>query len=191
MKHHTPHTAGYSLIEALVAISILLIVITGPLTILTTTARSSSYASEQVAAFFLAQEGLELIQKMRDDLFLQHFQNPVAVNNPWVSFKSLVDPVCTTACRVVLSNTGGVTVSAISSTVPSTLLYAGATTTRARIGHTNTAAMTPTYTRRITVFDGANGVRVRSEVTWISGSIAATQRVELDTYLYNAYNIQP
>ena len=50
---------GFSLVETLVAISILLIVIVGPMTISMSTAKSSSFASEQVQAFFLAQEGLE------------------------------------------------------------------------------------------------------------------------------------
>ena len=63
--------SGFSLVETLVAISILLIVIVGPMTISMQSAKSSSFASEQVQAFFLAQEGLELAEKARDDLLLR------------------------------------------------------------------------------------------------------------------------
>lgn len=65
--------SGFSLVETLVAITILLIVISGPLAISTSTARSTSFSSEQVEAFFLAQEGAELAQKIRDDLLLAAF----------------------------------------------------------------------------------------------------------------------
>lgn len=181
--------SGYSLIEVLVAISILLIVVTGPLTILTTTARSTNFASEQVAAFFLAQEGLELIQKRRDDRFLQHFHNPTTVTNPWQSFKSDVAACIPGPCRARLQNDGVVVVEAAGTPTLQLLQYR--TANRARISHETGTAMLPAYSRRITVTDEGAGVRVRSEVTWISGSVAATQRVQLDTYLYNSYNINP
>ena len=41
------------------------------MTISMQSAKSSSFASEQVQAFFLAQEGLELAEKARDDLLLR------------------------------------------------------------------------------------------------------------------------
>ncbi len=179
---------GYSLVEVLVAISILLIVVTGPLTILTTTARSTNFASEQVAAFFLAQEGLELIQKIRDDLFLEHFNGTRA--DPWNDFKDAITACISGPCRVQLADSGEVTVGAATTPVVRTLQYAGSG--RARIRHDATASvMAPTYSRRITVTDGGDGVLVRSEVTWVSGSVAATQRLQVDTYLYNSYNISP
>jgi prepilin-type N-terminal cleavage/methylation domain-containing protein len=51
--------SGFSLVETLVAISLLLIMIVGPMAISAKTAKSTSFASEQVQAFFLAQEGLD------------------------------------------------------------------------------------------------------------------------------------
>lgn len=64
---------GFSLVETLVAITLLLLVIVGPMTIVSSSARSTSFSSEQVTAFFLAQEGAELVQKARDDLQLQNY----------------------------------------------------------------------------------------------------------------------
>lgn len=70
---HYSKQSGFSLVETLVAITILLVVIIGPMTISSSAAKSTSFASEQVTAFFLAQEGAELIEKARNDLLLEHF----------------------------------------------------------------------------------------------------------------------
>jgi len=51
---------GFTIIEALVAIVILLIAILGPLALLSSAIRESGYAKDQIIASFLAQEGVEL-----------------------------------------------------------------------------------------------------------------------------------
>ncbi|NCO61881.1 prepilin-type N-terminal cleavage/methylation domain-containing protein, partial [Candidatus Kaiserbacteria bacterium] len=81
---------GFSLVEVLVAITLLLLIVTGPMKIITDANHSTAFASEQVTAFFLAQEGLELAQKGRDDLMLQYFDKQFNNNgnmvNPWAKF---------------------------------------------------------------------------------------------------------
>src|SRR3989344_1273934 len=84
MMFYQNKQSGFSLVETLVAISVLLIVVVGPMTISMRTAKSTSFASEQVQAFFLAQEGLELAHKGRDDLLLQNFAG--TINNSWTRF---------------------------------------------------------------------------------------------------------
>lgn len=49
--------------ETLVAITILLIVVVGPMKIIISASNSTSFSGEQVVAFFLAQEGAEIAQK--------------------------------------------------------------------------------------------------------------------------------
>jgi len=71
---HNPSQRGFSLIEVLVAITLLLMVIVGPMQMLKQTSNSTSYANEQMVAYFLAQEGIELVQKRRDDLLLEYFR---------------------------------------------------------------------------------------------------------------------
>lgn len=61
---------GFTLVETLVAISILLIVIIGPMTIAARGLQSSYFANDQTTAVFLAQEALESIIKLRDDAAL-------------------------------------------------------------------------------------------------------------------------
>lgn len=69
---HT-HTSqyGYSLIEALVSIAVLLIAIVGPMTIASQGIKTAAFTLEQNTAFFLAQEGIEIITALRDDFALE------------------------------------------------------------------------------------------------------------------------
>jgi prepilin-type N-terminal cleavage/methylation domain-containing protein len=58
--------SGFTLIESLVAITILVTAILGPMTIAATGISSAIYARDQETAFFLAQEGLEYVRNVRD-----------------------------------------------------------------------------------------------------------------------------
>lgn len=62
----TPQS-GFTLVETLVAISILLLVIIGPMTIAAKGLQEAYYANEQITAVFLAQEAIESIRNLRDD----------------------------------------------------------------------------------------------------------------------------
>jgi prepilin-type N-terminal cleavage/methylation domain-containing protein len=62
---------GFTIIETLVAISILLISTTGPLSFAQSSLRSSFLARDQVAAFYLAQEAVETIKNIRDNNKIQ------------------------------------------------------------------------------------------------------------------------
>lgn len=61
---------GFTLIETLVAISILLISISAPLTIASKGLASSYFARDQITAFYLAQDAVEYIRNVRDNNFL-------------------------------------------------------------------------------------------------------------------------
>ncbi|MCA9355357.1 prepilin-type N-terminal cleavage/methylation domain-containing protein, partial [Candidatus Kaiserbacteria bacterium] len=90
MRYFRSQQEGFSLVETLVAITILLIVVVGPMKIIISASNSTSFSGEQVVAFFLAQEGAEIAQKARDDLVLRKFL-PTAdseyLASPWDKFK--------------------------------------------------------------------------------------------------------
>lgn len=181
--------SGFSLVETLVAISVLLIVVVGPMTISMRTAKSTSFASEQVQAFFLAQEGLELAQKGRDDLLLQHFDN--SITDPWSRFTSSsgVYQYCysVSGCGLEWGGVAGSLATPVTcSTAANCLLYRD-TAGRAWFTHSSIGATATPFTRRIYFVDDGDGVSVRSVVTWRTGSLVAEQTVEADTYLYNIY----
>ncbi len=92
----TPHHfakqsgGGFTLIETLVAISVLILSLTGPLTIASAALKSAYYARDEVAASYLAQEGLEYVRAFRD-------QNRIASpQQAWLtSLSQCVDAACT------------------------------------------------------------------------------------------------
>ncbi len=89
---------GFTLIETLVAISILMIAVVIPLSIVANALQSSYYARDQITAAYLAQDALEYVRSLRDS-------DVVAINNnhaPIQSWYSSLDPSCTngTGCDV-------------------------------------------------------------------------------------------
>lgn len=65
-KRYTKNNSGFTIIETLVAISILVISITGPMVIVSQSLKSAYYARDQITVFYLAQEAIEYIRNVRD-----------------------------------------------------------------------------------------------------------------------------
>lgn len=65
---------GFTIVETLVAVSILLVVIVGPLTIASQGLHNAVFANEQTTAVFLAQEAIEVVQELRDRVALSEFE---------------------------------------------------------------------------------------------------------------------
>lgn len=59
--------SGFTLLETLVAITVLMMSIVGPMTIAAKGIQNSYFAKDQIVAFYLAQEGIELVRAERDD----------------------------------------------------------------------------------------------------------------------------
>lgn len=191
--------AGFSLVETLVAISILLLVVVGPLTISSRTAKSSTYASELLTAQMLAQEGLELADKARNDYVLENYQN--VANGGWDNFAT---PASTNfgqcfdsdGCGLAMNDaTDDVVVPVVAcnpagSPNPCQLYQSAAPSTRARYSHDSAGAVSP-FTRTVRFYpvpSFPDQIRVESIVMWRTGSLVANQIVDLDTYFFNIYD---
>ena len=74
---------GFTLIETLIAITILLLAITAPLQIASQALFSAFYAREQITAYYLAAEVIEYIKNSRDTTFLNDVLNNQA-NTNWL-----------------------------------------------------------------------------------------------------------
>lgn len=73
---HTPYPIharerGFTLVETLVAVTLLTIAIVAPMTLTTMSFSAAYYAREQITAFHLAQEGIEAIRHIRDGNILR------------------------------------------------------------------------------------------------------------------------
>ena len=66
---------GFTIIETLVAVTVLMIAVSGPLVVASKGLTTALYARDQVIASYLAQETMEMIKNIRDN-------NLGAVNNP-------------------------------------------------------------------------------------------------------------
>lgn len=156
--------AGFSLIEVLVAISILVIAVAAPMVLAARSVTVARYASNEITAFYLAQEGLEYIRLARDDNFIN------TVN--WMSGINDTGSVCKNSpCTVspTLAPSSGIQACHGPSGCPP--LYFNPATGFYDI--TTGPGWTPSiYTRSIQVTAvSSDEVIVSSTVTWNEGSI--------------------
>jgi prepilin-type N-terminal cleavage/methylation domain-containing protein len=71
---------GFTIIETLVAIFVLLISTTGPLAFTQSGLRSAFLARDQVTAFYLAQESIETIKNVRDNNLIGYRDGDVSID---------------------------------------------------------------------------------------------------------------
>ncbi len=197
MIHHTTHNqSGFSLVETLVAITILLIVITGPLTLVSNSARSTDFANDQVVAFFLAQEGLELVQSVRDDLLIPTFDPGYSGGDAWDDFTNTASVGVLQECfgggcgiDVNTNSDGTINVFDCQSTTQNCRLYTNATANqRAAYTHDPSGNPETRYTRVISMNETTTGqTEVVSTVTWRSDGQRGEQQVQAVTYLFDVY----
>ncbi len=83
------YNMGFTLVETLVAISILMLSVTGPLYYASESLKAATYARDQITAFYLAQDAFEQIRKIRDDNVLS---SSLAWNNGLVGCEISTPP---------------------------------------------------------------------------------------------------
>jgi prepilin-type N-terminal cleavage/methylation domain-containing protein len=62
----SPVHKGFTLIETLIAIAVLSLAVTGPMTIAQKSLSSAMYARDQITAYYLAQDAIEYVRNVRD-----------------------------------------------------------------------------------------------------------------------------
>lgn len=186
---------GYSLVEVLVAVSILMLSIVGPMTIAVKSYQSAQYTRQQNTAFFLAQEGISIVNAIRNNGALAHYKTPSTNPWAWTTEPKLSACFLPTGCNINASNTTFTqNVSTYStniidcSTISNCALKFDESTPRA-IYHLSTGSGTLTpYTRIIKLKKiGADEVLVQSEVQWSSKLFGGTQTISQSTSLFNLY----
>lgn len=65
---------GFTILESLVAIAILLVALTGPMVFAQQSLRASRLAGDQITAFYLAQDAIELVKHVRDENSLYRYR---------------------------------------------------------------------------------------------------------------------
>ena len=104
---------GFTLVEALVAISVVLVAIVGPLTIVSKNLGFALFVRDQVVAYYLAQEAIEFIRNTRDNNVLagQSWLNGLGACTSGVcAIDSAANTVtgCVTSCDPLKLSSSGV-----------------------------------------------------------------------------------
>lgn len=106
---------GFTLIETMVAITLLTVAITAPMTLATQSLSTAYYARDQIAAFHLAQEAIESVRHRRDGNVLHDSLGLAPTLNLLDGIPTSGDPftidalddsttLCTGACPVLKTN---------------------------------------------------------------------------------------
>lgn len=110
MKHtHQTTQKGFTLIETLTAIFLLLITVTGPLTAAQGGLRASFFARDQVVAFYLAQDAIETIKNNRDNLALAN--SKISSPPTWLSNLGSCQPSTNGVAKKCTIDTSGSNIS--------------------------------------------------------------------------------
>jgi prepilin-type N-terminal cleavage/methylation domain-containing protein len=160
---------AFTLIETLVAISVLLVSLAGPLSIAAQALKSAYYARDEITAFYLAQEGLEYVRALRDQNYLS--------SQSWLTG---LDECVNAACQVDFPH---FTVAACGGGICGPLLVDSTT------GLFNAATGDPSGFRRslsiVPVAGTPDEVAVDVTVSWVSAGISRS--FTLSEHLFNWY----
>ena len=71
MKKNFKNKRGFTLLEVLIAVSVLVIGTVAAFSTITSTIRSTTFAKDKLIASFLAQEGIEIVKNIRNTNWIQ------------------------------------------------------------------------------------------------------------------------
>jgi prepilin-type N-terminal cleavage/methylation domain-containing protein len=160
MNHKTLNSKGFTLIESLVAIAILVTAVIGATAAIQSGISSYTYSKDQITAFYLAQEGFEQIRNIRD-------QNNLEGRNWLAGIAQLSTDPCyfTKACTVSPVET----VLAITCGNPGQCPFLRQNASNGFYGYDST--WTPTIFKREITLESINSqeVAVTVRITWNKG----------------------
>ncbi len=187
---------GFTLIETFIAISILMISVAGPLTIAQRSLSSSQLARDQIVAYYLAQDAVEYIRDVRDNIAIGGLNSGVNINGHpnWIGLQGLdscIGP--TNYCRIDYSqnllNSSSV-IEACPGGVCGTLSYnddiAGGAVGTHIYAYGSGGNWVPTYfTRKIQIQAGTNEALLTVTVSWQSALVGGVKTFSVTEDLFN------
>lgn len=175
----TPRASGFTIIETLVALGILLIAVAGPISLIGDSVHKMYYARDEALAVNLAQEGIELVRQARDTNMLK--------GTGWLT--DLADGTYTVDAHSFISTggsrsgNGGSFITPCGASCAPQPVYLDAATGFYR----QNVVSTPTqFSRIITVSSAglpANERKVTSTVTWRTGGSLGT--ISTSEYIFS------
>ena len=184
LQHKKVGKNGFTLIEALVAIAILTMSIAGPMVTASDGLKNSIYARDQIVAFYIAQEGVEIIRSVRDGNALN--------NAPWLTG---IDASCTllagAGCGIDIRNR--IFIDCGSSATACNIFYdakgliSGGGGVRGIYSHVSGGTQQTVYKRSIKIVPiNAWESSIDVTVTWLSRGV--TKTITVQSRLFNQYD---
>lgn len=178
---------GFTLIEAMVAISVLSLAITGPMIIAQKGIASAVYARDQITASYLAQEAVEYIRNARDT---NRINNALWILNSTSTLSTCLDTGVGQRCEIDPYYADFTNVSAIKS-CPSGVcnrLYFDTVNNLYRPSATPVGGwkLTP-FTRTIAIDGRASNkeVMISVEVSWVTNLFSPPRKFSIKEYLFD------
>jgi len=143
---HTSHR-GFTLIETLVAIAILMIAVAGPLVIASKGLYAALYAKDQSTATFLASEGLEILRNIKDDSMYEDVDPQTGFNAVFGSGGLFAPCTSNAQCGVWMEGSGGTHQRvALCTNINACLMYQKSSGNSHSYGYFNTTSAGSVYT---------------------------------------------
>lgn len=181
---------GYSIVEVLIAVTILMAAIVAPMTVAIKSIQSSQYALEQNSALFLAQESVSLLETLRNQQALDAFINGGTEFWDWTDeFDECRAPEgCNFDARDPYGLIDGTDIVACDGDGENCRLYYSEDWGRSAFRVEAPTGEETEYIRRVVVEELNNDeLRVRVEVSWDSHFLGQSQQVVLHSSIYNIY----
>jgi Tfp pilus assembly protein PilV len=160
-----PVQAGFTLLETMVAIMLFIIALSALLALVRDSITSATYTRNEVVATYLAQEGIDYIRNIRDQMV---YVNPTL--SPWSDFVTEIGTTrsCGSSTGCHLDSYAFNKLTACTATCPTILIQPS----------------NKPFIRKITTKDiGTDALLVKVEVSWLNGLNTRTR--VLTTSLYN------
>lgn len=180
---------GYSLVETLVAVSILLLSIVGPMTIAAKGIQTGIFVGDQTVAIFLAQEEIESVMAVRNEYALAN----LGTSNVWDWTNGGPLNACfnPNGCSINWNSTGNPLYEVIACNPGNNnpcRLYFSTSTGRTRFNAESTGRQTM-YTRTLHLQELSNReVIASSTVSWNSTLFGGPRSVTLRSSFFNIYD---
>ena len=172
---------GFTLIETMVAITLLTVAITAPMTLATKSLSTAYYARDQIAAYNLAQEAIESVRHIRDGNVLH---NALGLTPTYDLLRSTPVNIPTDGSKFTIDTTDNDKIATCSGTCPplketSEGLYGYASGNDTKF----IRSVTATFLENQDGSDNIDEIHVEVEVAWTSGSFSQ-RRVKISENLY-------
>ncbi len=170
---------GFTLIESLVAISILVLATLGPLSIASKGLSTSLFARDQVTSFYLAQEAIEYIRNSRDTFALASYSSGTTPGTNWLG-------TYFSTC----SNPGGCRINALDSNPATAVIGCNSTCTNMTVDsqgrYTYGASALSQFNRTVQIVDvNADEKRVTVIMNWKTAGQSKTFQIQEN--IFNVY----